>query len=197
MINLKKGSSISLEKDGKKLENIYIGLNWGSIKSFWGLVNNSVDLDGSVSMFAADTSHIDTVYFRKKYSDDSSIHHSGDDLTGDDSSDDKDNEIISINLKKVSKQVETIVIFLNSYKKQEFHTIPYAKIRLLEGNGRDVKNVFATFNLASEPEYKGKVSMIMAKIVRNNGDWKFVTIGEATDTWNIKETVHLIRQQYL
>ena len=31
-INLSKGSRISLEKDGHKLEEVCIGLNWGSIK---------------------------------------------------------------------------------------------------------------------------------------------------------------------
>jgi len=197
MINLKKGSSISLEKDGKKLENIYVGLNWGKIGSFWGLVKTSVDLDGSASMFAADKSHIDTVYFNKRYSHDGSVQHSGDDLTGDDAADDKDNEVISIDLKKVSAKVETVVIFLNSYKGQEFHTIPYAKIRLLEGTKKEARTVFATFNLSAGPEYKGKVSMIMAKIIRNGGDWKFVTIGDATEACNIKETVGLIKQQYL
>ncbi|MFD2144611.1 TerD family protein [Mucilaginibacter antarcticus] len=37
-INLEKGQRISLEKsDGKKLQNICVGINWGAIvkKVFW------------------------------------------------------------------------------------------------------------------------------------------------------------------
>ncbi|HXA00904.1 MAG TPA: TerD family protein [Cytophagaceae bacterium] len=197
MINLKKGSTISLEKYGDKPENIYVGLNWGKINSWWGLWQEDVDLDGSVSMFGADKRHIDTVYFKKKHSDDNSVKHSGDDQGGDDISDDKDNEVISINLKRVSRSVETVFIYLNSYRGQEFDTIPYAKIRLLDGKENGSKNAFASFNLAAEPKYKGKVSMIMAKIVRNGGDWKFVTIGEAVKTRNVKDTVDLIKHHYL
>jgi tellurium resistance protein TerZ len=197
MINLKKGSSISLEKYGNKPENIYVGLNWGKINSWWGLWQEDVDLDGSVSMFSADKKHVDTVYFKKKHSDDSAVHHSGDDLSGDDVSDDKDNEVISINLKRVSGNVETVFIYLNSYRGQEFDTIPYAKIRLLDGKGNGAQNVFASFNLSAEPEYKGKVSMIMAKIIRNGGDWKFVTIGDAVKARTIKDTVDLIKHHYL
>jgi tellurium resistance protein TerZ len=197
MINLKKGSSINLEKDGKKLETMFLGLNWGKISKLWGLLQVNVDLDGSVTMFDKDKRVIDTVYFNKRRSNDSSIYHTGDDLTGDTYEDEKDNEIISINLKKVSPEIESIVVYLNSYKGQQFHTIPYAKIRLVDGNMSDSKKAFAYFDLASEPGFKGKVAMIMAKIVRHGDNWKFVAIGEPATTRSIEDTVKLIRHQYL
>jgi tellurium resistance protein TerZ len=197
MINLKKGSSISLEKDGKSLENIYVGLNWGKIKSMWGLFESNVDLDGSVSMFDKEKRLVDTVYFRKRRSDDRSVYHSGDDIKGDSSNDGKDNETICIDLKRVSRNVENIVVYLNSYRGQQFHTIPYANIRLLEGDAAETKKVFATFNLASEPSFKGKVSMVMAKLNRTGDNWKFMTIGEPVDTTEISDTVSYIRKNYL
>ena len=98
MINLKKGTSISLEKDGKKLEHVYVGLNWGKIKKMWGLMEENVDLDGSVTAFNGQGEDVDTIYFHKKLSDDKAIKHSGDDTSGDSSNDDKDNEVISIDL---------------------------------------------------------------------------------------------------
>lgn len=197
MINLKKGSSISLEKDGRKLEKIYVGLNWGKVSKYWGLINTPVDLDGSVSTFSDDKKLIDTVYFNKRKSDDKAIVHSGDDRAGDSSSDEKDNEVIAIDLTKISDKVTSIVIFLNSYTGIEFDTIPYAKIRLLEGDDKEINNVFATFNLSSDPGFKGKVSMIMAKLIRSGNSWKFITVGEAVDTKHIKQTVELIRHEYL
>ena len=197
MINLKKGSSISLEKDGKALERIYVGMNWGKIKKFWGMMESSVDLDGSVATFDVNKKTIDTVYFKKRISNDQSIFHSGDDLTGDSADDGKDNEVITINLKKVSPKVNTIVVFLNSFKGQQFDTIPYANIRLLEGDTKTIKREFATFNLASEPSFAGKVSMVMAKISRSGDNWKFTTIGEAVGSTGIIDTVKLIQEEYI
>lgn len=209
-INLKKGSTISLEKDGKRLEHICVGLNWGVIErtekhSFLGFIKWedkqtwSVDLDGSVSTFATDKQYIDTVYYRKLLSDDGSIKHSGDDLVGDRNGDDGlDNEIIEINLKSVDSRVQTIVLYLNSFKGQDFATIPYAKIRVFEGSKHQVNDVLATFNLASEPQFRGFVSMVMGKIVRKpNGNWEFIAIGEPVSASGIEETIRCISEQYL
>ncbi len=197
MINLKKGNSISLEKDGQKLEYVYVGLNWGKIKKFWGFSEENVDLDGSVSLFDANKQEIDTVYFNKKESDDKAIKHSGDDVKGDSSKDEKDNEVIKINLSKISSKAETIFIYLNSYRGHDFDSIPYANIRLLDGDDIKQKSVFATFNLASDPKFKDKVAMIMAKIVRKGNGWDFVTIGEPVETKKIGDTILLIQQRYL
>lgn len=197
MIDLKKGSTISLKKDGKDLEFVYVGLNWGKIKTFFGLLTQNVDLDGSVTMFDTQGNDIDTVYFRKKHSYDGAVKHSGDDLTGDSSQDDKDNEVISIRLKKVSAVVKTIVIYLNSYNGKDFDSIPYAQVRLLDGDEKKYKNVFASFNLASDPKFKDKVSMVMAKMVRNGETWDFHTIGEPVATRTISDTISWIKKNYL
>ena len=197
MINLKKGNSISLEKDGVKLENVYVGLNWGKIKSFFGLFNQNVDLDGSVAMFDHSGEEVDAVYFAKKESDDQSVKHSGDDISGDSSNDDKDNETISINLVKVSPKVKSIVVFLNSYQGHDFDSIPYANIRLLEGDAVRTRKAFANFNLSSDPKFKDKVSMVMARIDRTEKGWNFVTIGEPVETKKLGETIDLIKKRYL
>lgn len=197
MINLKKGSSISLEKDGKKLDYVYVGLNWGKIKKYFGFVEQNVDLDGSVTIFDENRRDLDTVYFNKKESDDKAIKHSGDDVTGDSSKDDKDNEVISINLNKVTLNAKYIVIYLNSYRGHDFDSIPYANIRLLDGDAIKYKTAFANFNLASDPKFKDKVSMVMAKLERTNSGWTFITIGEAVDSKKISETIEEIKQRFL
>jgi tellurium resistance protein TerZ len=201
-INLKKGSSISLEKGGKKLEQVCIGLNWGAIekKQFFGFFKEreSVDLDGSVTMFDKKGNMIDTVYYRKLESNDMAIKHSGDDRIGDSGGDDDlDNEVIQINLNLVSPEVEQIVFYLNSYKGQSFSTIPYSKIRIFEGNRRNVVEVFATFNLSSEDSFAGKVSMVMGKLVRKAQTWEFKAIGEAITGKGINDTIAVIQKSYL
>lgn len=197
MINLKKGSSISLEKDGKNLEQIYIGLNWGKIKKMLGLIEEDVDLDGSVSIFNENKAELDTVYFNKKKSSDGAITHSGDDRGGDSKKDDKDNEVIFIDLKKVNPAATTIVFYLNSYKGQDFDSIPYANIRVMDGDIPRYKEVIANFNLASDPKYKGKISMIMAKVVRTSRGWNFTAIGEPVDAKRIDDTIQEIKNTYL
>jgi len=201
-INLKKGSKISLVKAEKKLEKVCIGLNWGVIekKVLLGLtkINSKVDLDGSVTMFDKNNNIVDTVYYYKLISNDKSITHSGDDRVGDIGGDDGlDNEIIEINLNKVNSSVQQIVFYLTSYKKQDFSTIPYSKIRILEGNRKHIEDVFATFNLSNDDTFKGKVSMIMGKLIRTKNNWDFKAIGEPGESNDIMETIKLIQKKYL
>jgi tellurium resistance protein TerZ len=201
-VNLSKGSSISLVKEEMKLEEVCIGINWGAIQkkfliSFFN-ETETVDLDGSASMFDESGVMVDTVYYRKLLSKDQAVKHSGDDRKGDiDRADEFDNEVIQVNLKNVNPDIKQIFFYINSFKGQDFATIPYSKIRIFEGTPSQVASVFATFNLSAEPAFVGKVSMIMGKMVREANGWKFVTIGDAIGAKNIDETIKVIEAKYL
>ncbi|MDJ1469504.1 TerD family protein [Cytophagaceae bacterium DM2B3-1] len=202
MINLKKNSQISLEKNGEDFKHICIGLDWGVInkKSFFGLFNDkeSVDLDGSVTMFDTKKKEKDTVYYRKLVSNDKAIRHSGDDRVGDSSADNKDNEVIYIDLQKVSADVDTIVFYLNSFKQQDFSDIPYSKIRIIEGEHHNPNKVFASYDLSGDSSFKGFTSMVMAKMNRApGGRWTFTAIGEPIEAKDIAGTIKVIREKYL
>jgi tellurium resistance protein TerZ len=201
-VNLEKGSSVSLKKAGTKLEKVYVGLNWGSMekKFFFGMLKGSqaVDLDGSATLFSANNTALETVYYNHLRSSDASIRHSGDDLTGDIGGDDGlDNEVLEINFSRVSQQVQQIVVFLNSFANQDFASIPYSKIRVFEKNADDGKDVFATFSLSCDNSFTGKVAMIMGKFVRVDDTWEFKAIGEAATTRKITDTIEEIREKYL
>jgi tellurium resistance protein TerZ len=202
MINLKKNSKISLEKNGEEFKHICIGLDWGAIrkKMLFGLINEteSVDLDGSVTLFDAQKREKDTVYYRNLVSSDKSIRHSGDDRVGDTSADNKDNEIIYIDLEKIDSSVDSIVFYLNSFQQHDFASIPYSKIRIMEGAHHNPSKVFASYDLSCEPAFKGYTSMVMARMNRVAGNrWTFTAIGEPVATKDIAETIKVIRQQYL
>lgn len=201
-IRLSKGSSISLEKEGKQLEEVCIGLNWGAItkKSFFGLLNDtvSVDLDGSATLFDKDGKELDTVYYGKLMSKCRGVLHSGDDLTGDLYGDDgKDNEVILVKLNKVRPNVHSIVFHLTSYKKQDFCTIPFAKIRIYEGTRKVVDRVLASYNVAGEEKFSGKISMVMAKLQRVGDNWKFEALGDPSDGRNIYEVIDDIQRRFV
>ena len=125
-IRLEKGQRINLEKEsGTKLTNFCVGCNWGAIieKKFFGLSTHvvDVDLDLSCMMFDAAGNVVDHIWsplynFRGKLpqgkldSNDHALHHTGDDLTGDQNGDDGlDNEIITVDLNRVSSNVNSIV----------------------------------------------------------------------------------------
>jgi tellurium resistance protein TerZ len=201
-VPLKKGDSILLKKNGKILQELCFGINWGSIvrKSFFGLIKDSegVDLDSSATIFNPDKMVIETIYHHSLISKDGSVVHSGDDLWGDPNGDDgKDNEVIEVFLNKISDVSSQIVFFLNSYQGQDFSVIPYSKIRIFEGTPREAKTVFASFNLSAEPSFKGHVAMVMGKLYKTSEGWEFLAIGEPVGASTMRETIKIIQQKYL
>ncbi len=126
------------------------------------------------------------------------LKHSGDDLKGDKGGDDGlDNEIITLDLVKLPKEVSQIFFFLNNCGKEDFSQIPYAKIRMYEGTSTQVKEVFAEYDVASERQYSGKRALIMGKLYKRDGVWKFHAIGDPTDDTFIGQTVQRIAQSYV
>ena len=200
-LSLKKGQRISLEKqDGKKLDRVCVGLNWGAIQKkgfFGGIKTEAVDLDASCAMFNSSNQVTDIVYFGNLRSKDGGIVHSGDDVTGDTGGDDGlDNEIITLDLSRINSATHQIVFILNSFRGHDFGDIPHAELRIYEGTPERVEEVFATYNIAHDPKFKGYVSMMMGKLYRHQGSWKFAAIGEPTRDKKLEESI-VTAQQYL
>ena len=188
-IRLEKGQRINLEKEtGAKLTNFCVGCNWGAIvkKTFFGLSSSvvDVDLDLSCLMFDAEGKPIDHIYsplYRfgdrnvglpngKVDSVDHALHHTGDDTQGDQNGDDGlDNEIITVDLNKVSSQTNSIVFFLNIYNNNEFSgdfsEIPYASIRMYEGTATKVHSVFAQYDVATKDNCRGMRALVMLSLI--------------------------------
>ena len=219
-IRLEKGQRINLEKDnGSKLTNFCVGCNWGAItkKSFFGLSTSvvDVDLDLSCLLFDAEGKPIDHIYsplYRfgdkniglpngKLDSIDKALHHTGDDLQGDQNGDDGlDNEIITVDLTRVNSNVASIVFFLNIYNNEDyqgdFSGIPYASIRMYEGTPTKVKEVFAQYDVATRTDCVGKRGLVMGKLYRRNGEWKFAAIGDAFEDRSIVHTIARVMKDY-
>jgi tellurium resistance protein TerZ len=217
-INLQKGQRIDLRKSGgATLTSFCVGVNWGAIetKAFWGLSKNTtdVDLDLSCIMLDANGAPCDHIYSPlykadilakfglppgKLVSFNSALKHSGDDLEGDKGGDDGlDNEIITVNLALLDPNITQIFFFLNNVGKEDFSQIPYAKIRMYEGTPTQVKEVFASYNIAAEPQYAGKTALIMGKLYKKNDEWKFAAIGDPTEDVFLGQTIQRIVKSYL
>ena len=217
-IRLEKGQRINLEKNnGSKLTNFCVGCNWGVIEVSSGLFGlgkkvTEVDLDLSCVMLNSAGEMCDHIYsplykpeFLAHYgmpagkvdSKEHALHHSGDDLKGDEGGDDGlDNEIITVNLDKINQDIEQIFFFLNNCGKEDFSQIPYAAIRMYEGTPDKVKEVFAQYDVAAEAQYKGKLALIMGKLYKKGGEWKFAAIGDAYEDDNLCLTIKRILTNY-
>lgn len=198
-ISLQKGQKISLEKsNGTTLKSLCVGVNWGAIekKGFFGTKKVAVDLDASCAVFDANKQLLDVVYFGQLTA--AGIRHSGDDLTGDmDGDDGLDNEVINVNLDQLAHNADHVVFVLNSFRGQDFKTIPFASIRLYEGTASRVDSVHAVYDIANDPKFAGSVSMVLGKLYKHNDSWKFAAIGETTPDRELKGTITTVTQAYL
>ncbi|MCK4494619.1 MAG: TerD family protein [Methylococcales bacterium] len=200
-ISLQKGQRISLAKEGSNLTKMCVGVNWGAIEKkglFGKKKKQAVDLDASVGFFSDDKQLIDKIFFGKLVSSCGSIVHSGDDLTGDMEGDDGlDNEVIVVDLTKIPAHVAQVVFVLNSFQGHDFASIPFASIRIYEGTPDRVDEIFATYDIANDASFSGKVSMIMGKLYRHSGAWKFTSIGDSTKDRQLDQTLQTAAAQYL
>ncbi len=68
---------------------------------------------------------------------------------------------------------------------------------MYEGTPEKVKSVFAQYDVAKESQFAGTNALIMGKLYRRNGEWKFAAIGDAFDDRNdLRQTVRRILTSY-
>lgn len=186
-ISLQKGQRIDLTKGKSDLNRIMVGLGWdpagktGGFGFFKSAPN--VDCDASVLMLQNDrfTDKKDLVYFGHKSSDDGSVVHSGDNLTGDG---DGDDEVIMIDLKNVPSQYNKLVFVVNIYdserRKQDFGMIKNAYIRVVNPQTNEE---IIRYNLSDN--YSGQTTLITGEIYRHENEWKFAAVGTGTTDANL------------
>ena len=162
-VNMTKGQRISLEKQGGgELTKVRMGLGWDAIekKGLFGRkkAGKDIDLDASCVVLDEARNEIGAVWFKKLRSDDGSIVHTGDNLTGEGEGDD---ESIIVELDRLSDRVQTLVFTVTSYSAQGFSEVANASCRLVdERGGAEV----ARFDLSATGPH---TAMIMATVYRS------------------------------
>jgi len=181
-VKLDKGHKVSLAKaDGGQLSTITLGLGWDAATSLFG--GGSIDLDASCVMLDGSKNKVDTVYFGHLRSNDGSIRHTGDNLTGDG---DGDDEQIIVDLTRVPASVQYLLFTVSSYRGQTFDKVKNAAVRVLD----DKNTELVKYDLAAKGSHTG---MVMGKVYRHNGGWKFHAIGEPTTGRTVEDMMPLVK----
>jgi stress response protein SCP2 len=197
-ISLQKGQRVDLTKGNPGLSKIMVGLGWDPVQSsgggglfgsiFGGGSAPNVDCDASVIMLGANDklqNNKDVIYFGNLRSNDGSVQHSGDNLTGDG---DGDDEQIMIDLSRVPSNIQKLVFVVNIYdcvkRKQHFGMIKNAFIRVVNpSNNQELIH----YNLSDN--YSGLTCLVTGEIYRHGNDWKFAAIGSGTTAASLSEVV--------
>jgi len=198
-INLQKGQRVDLTKGNPGLTKIMVGLGWDPVQStgggklFGGLFGGggnsaNVDCDASVIMLGANDklqNNKDVIYFGNLRSNDGSVQHSGDNLTG---AGDGDDEQVMIDLSRVPANIQKLVFVVNIYdcvkRKQHFGMIQNAFIRVVNPN---TNQELIHYNLTDN--YSGLTCLVTGEIYRHGNDWKFAAIGSGTNAASLSEVV--------
>jgi len=165
---LATGQEFSFVKEvpQQQIKQVTLGLGWDP-----AVEGKEIDLDANATMLRADGSVADVVFFNHQKSSDGSTYSTGDDLTGQNSVDGDDEQII-VDLEKVSTDVNEIVFSVTSYSGQSFEEIKRAYTRLVDTTDR--KNV----ELANIELKGSSTGIISSKLVREGSSWKFVAINK-------------------
>ncbi|MFN8672644.1 MAG: TerD family protein [Candidatus Sericytochromatia bacterium] len=172
-ISLVKGQKISLEKEAPGLKKVKVGLGWDVKASDTG---EDFDLDASVFLLG-ENEKIPTnnhfVFYNNLKSPDSSVTHTGDNRTG---AGDGDDEVILIDLTKVSNDVKKLVFVVTIHqadeRKQNFGQISNSFVRIVnEDNNKEI----ARYDLGED--YSVETSMIMCELYKHNSEWKMNAVG--------------------
>ena len=175
MVSLTKNQTVSLSKHSSTLNTLHFGLGWDPIKkkgfmaTLFGGGSDSIDLDAGCVLLDKSGNKIDTIWFRKLNSSCGAVIHSGDNLTGEG---DGDDEVINVELPRLSPQVEHLAFTVNSFRGQTFNDVENAFCRVVDQSGKEL----ARYQLTEQGAHTG---IVIASLQRNNGQWDFTALGKA------------------
>jgi stress response protein SCP2 len=189
-ISLKKSGVINLSKETSNgLKRTLVGLGWDDVKKHGGFggffkkQDETADLDASVIMSGGGNTEI--VYYGNLSSSDGSIHHTGDNLTGEGEGDD---EVINIDFERVNSGYDTLTVVVNifsaSSKGQNFGMIENAYIHVKDTDGN---KELVEYKLSNDIE-SSSTGVIVGQFKRlSNGEWEFTAVGRGLNVDKISD----------
>ena len=174
-VNLSKGQRVSLDK-GMKMA--LIGLGW-DVNQYDG--GADFDLDASAFLLGANEKvrrDEDFIFYGNLDSTDGSVHHTGDNRTGEGEGDD---EVLIIDFSKVPPDISKIAITVTIYEAQErgqnFGQVSNAYVRVARmANAQDMTGAeVLRFDLMEE--FSVETALVVCEIYRHGDEWKFNAVG--------------------
>lgn len=172
-VNLSKGGKVDLSKEDPGLNKVLVGLGWDP------RVTDGADFDLDASVFMLDESgkcskQENFVFYNNVDSPCGSVHHTGDNRTGEGEGDD---EAIQINLSKVPADVLKMVFAVTIHDADKlnlnFGQVANSFIRIVN---EETNNELAMYELGED--YSTETAMIFGELYRHNGSWKFGAVGQ-------------------
>lgn len=172
-VSLKKGGNVSLTGSVPTLKSVKIALGWEARET----AGVEFDLDASLFMVGSSgkvRSDQDFIFYGQLDSPCKSVHHTGDNRTGDGEGDDEE---LHVFLDKVPKPVERLVVAVTIHdadsRGQNFGQVREAFIRIVD---LDTQTEIARFDLSED--YSTETAMIFGELYRRNDEWKFRAVGQ-------------------
>lgn len=174
-VNLSKGQRVNLDKT---MTMALVGLGW-DINRYEG--GYDFDLDASAFLLGANGKvrrDEDFIFYGNLKSQDGSVRHTGDNLTGEGEGDD---EVLIINFAKVPPDVQKIAVTVTIYdaekRRQNFGQVSNAYVRVarIASEEDTVGSEVLRFDLGEE--FSVETALVVCEIYRYNGEWKFNAVG--------------------
>ncbi|WP_245745703.1 TerD family protein [Nocardia altamirensis] len=160
------------DDSGTGFELVTMTLGWEPVRRdrWWGGAVRDIDMNAAAMLFSGD-GLVDVVYHESLTSQDGSIHHLGDSITGEGPRK-ADDEIISVDLTRLSPQVTTVIFLVTTYTGHTFAEIDNAFCRLVD-------SVSATEIARYELHGASHTGLVMGALRRTvDGVWEFHEIDE-------------------
>lgn len=172
-VNLDKGGKVDLSKTDPSLNKVLVGLGWDPRVTDGA----DFDLDASVFMLTENgkcKSEKHFIFYNNMDSPCGSVHHTGDNRTGDG---DGDDEVVQIDLSKVPADVQKLVFSVTIHDaeklKLNFGQVANSFIRIVN---EETNNELVMYELGED--YSTETAMIFGELYRHNGAWKFSAVGQ-------------------
>ena len=169
-LDLNKGAVLDLEKSSPGLKKVMVGASWDTAQA-----GEDFDLDISALLIHAGgkiATADDIIYFNHMEA--SGVKLNKDNRTG---AGDGDDETIDIDLDAIPQSITGIVFVVNIFEAQErrqtFGMVNNSGIRLVD---KEADKEICRFSL--KDDYASSTGIVFAKLVRENGAWKFEAVGE-------------------
>jgi len=175
VVTLQKGGNVSLAKEAGSvpLNNVVVGLGW-DVRQTTGA---DFDLDASALLVGSSGKVLSDrhfVFYNNLDAPDGTVHHTGDNLTGEGEGDD---EAIEVNLAAMAAEVERIVFPVSIHEAdtrgQNFGQVVNAFIRVVNAENNQE---LARYDLSEDASVE--TAMVFGKIYRREGEWKFRAVGQ-------------------